>query len=76
MNIRFLSLILLLTVVIFSKGASAQLEFPEDKVSWSFSVEQNGDEATVIGKVTMVKHWHILTYYANLIDYSRYLLVI
>ncbi len=63
MNIRFLSLILLLTVVIFSKGASAQLEFPEDKVSWSFSVEQNGDEATVIGKITMVKHWHIYAVY-------------
>ncbi len=62
-NIRFLSLILLLTVVIFSKGASAQLEFPEDKVSWSFSVEQNGDEATVIGKITMVKHWHIYAVY-------------
>ena len=59
MNIRFLSLVLLLTTSVFSKTTVAQLEFPEDKVSWSFSVEQNGDEATIIGKVTIVKHWHI-----------------
>lgn len=63
MNIRFLSLVLLLTVSVFSKNTTAQLEFPEDKVSWSFSVEQNGDEATVIGKITMVKHWHIYAAY-------------
>lgn len=63
MNIRFLSLILLLTVSVFMNRANAQLEFPEDKVSWSFSVEQIGDEATVIGKITMVKHWHIYAAY-------------
>jgi len=58
-NHRFLSLIFLVAVSVFSKLSFAQLEFPEDKVSWSFSVEQKGDEATVIGKITMVKHWHI-----------------
>lgn len=63
MNIRFLSLVLFLTAAIFSKSASAQLEFPEDKVSWSFTVEQNGDEATVIGKIKMVEHWHIYAAY-------------
>lgn len=63
MNIRFLSLVLFITAAIFSKSASAQLEFPEDKVSWSFSVEQNGDEATVIGKIKMVEHWHIYAVY-------------
>jgi len=62
-NIRFLSLVLLLTASVFSKNTAAQLVLPEDKVSWSFSVEQNGDEATVIGKVTMVKHWHIYAAY-------------
>lgn len=50
--------------VLITFGAKAQLEFPEDKVSWSFSVQQNGDEATIIGKITMVEHWHI--YAANL----------
>ena len=63
MNIRLLSLVFLLVATFFTKNAVAQLEFPEDKVSWSFSVEQNGDEATVIGKITMVKHWHIYAAY-------------
>lgn len=58
-NLKFLSLILFFSVVSISKIAVAQLEFPEDKVNWSFSIEQNGDEATVVGKITMVKHWHI-----------------
>lgn len=38
---------------------SAQLEFPEDKVSWNFYVEQKGCEATIIGKIKVVDHWHI-----------------
>jgi hypothetical protein len=42
----------------------AQLEFPEDKVKWKFTVEQNGDEAIITGTITMVEHWHI--YAANL----------
>ena len=42
----------------------SQLEFPEDKVSWKFSLKQDGDEATIVAKITMVKHWHI--YAANL----------
>lgn len=44
--------------------AQAQLEFPEDKVHWKFSVEQNGDEASIIGTITMEPKWHI--YAANL----------
>ena len=40
-------------------SVSAQLEFPEDKVSWSFSVDQKGSEATIIGKIKVVDHWHI-----------------
>ena len=40
-------------------NANSQLEYPEDKVSWKFSVKQNGDEATVVAKIKMVKHWHI-----------------
>lgn len=38
---------------------SAQLEFPEDKVNWKFTVEQTGDEAFVIGTISMVEHWHV-----------------
>ena len=42
-----------------SFSTSAQLEFPEDKVSWSFTVDQKGCEATIIGKIKVVDHWHI-----------------
>lgn len=59
--IRFLAIGL---VVLASNNLYGQLEFPEDKVSWKFTIEQNGDEATIIGKITMVNHWHI--YAANL----------
>lgn len=44
--------------------AQAQIEFPEDKVKWKFSVEQKGCEAYIVAKVTMVTNWHI--YAANL----------
>lgn len=37
----------------------AQLELPEDKVSTTFRVEQNGCEATIIAKSTVVPEWHI-----------------
>jgi thiol:disulfide interchange protein DsbD len=40
------------------------MEFPEDKVSWKFSIEQDGDEAYVVAKITCVPHWHV--YAANL----------
>ena len=57
-TIKFIMMPLaMLLAITFS--ASAQLEFPEDKVSWEFSVEQNGCEATIIGKISMVEHWHI-----------------
>ena len=60
---RSLGFFLFLFTVFFAKFTSAQLEFPEDKVSWKFTIEQNGDEATVIGEITMVKHWHIYAVY-------------
>lgn len=58
------SLCLLLIMLSVWSNSNAQLEFPEDMVSWKFTVEQNGDEATIIGTITMVTHWHI--YAANL----------
>lgn len=55
----FLTLFLGLTQ--FSFG---QIEYPEDKVSWKFTVEQDGEDAYIVGTITMVEHWHI--YAANL----------
>ncbi len=51
--------LLFILAPIFVQNASGQLKFPEDKVSWKFSIEQNGDEATLVGKITIVEHWHI-----------------
>lgn len=62
----FVAPLVLLLAFVFN--AKAQLEFPEDKVSWKFSIEQNGCEATIIGKITCVEHWHI--YAANLPETS------
>lgn len=44
--------------------SSGQVEYPEDKVSWKFTVEQDGEDAYIVGTITMVEHWHI--YAANL----------
>jgi thiol:disulfide interchange protein DsbD len=49
-------------ILLFSSSISftnAQIELATDKVSWNFTVEQNGCEATIIGKVRVVPHWHI-----------------
>lgn len=54
-------LILLLALL---SNLNAQINFPEDKVSWEFTVEQNGCDVTIVGKITMIEHWHI--YAANL----------
>lgn len=56
-------LLVLLTILPF-QGLFAQLEFPEDKVSWNFTLQQDGENATVIGDIKMVEHWHV--YAANL----------
>ena len=60
---NFLNLILVV-VLILPVFTSAQVEYPEDKVSWKFSIEQNGCDAYIIGKITCVEHWHV--YAANL----------
>ena len=56
--------LLLITMSIMSTNANAQLEFPEDKVSWEISLEQNKCEAFIVAKITCVEHWHV--YAANL----------
>jgi thiol:disulfide interchange protein DsbD len=38
---------------------SQTLELPEDKVKWSFAVEQDGCEATIVAKIRVVENWHI-----------------
>lgn len=56
---RRVNLLLILVVLFVNARVQAQLELPEDKVSWKFSVEQNGCEAYVVADVSMVEHWHI-----------------
>jgi thiol:disulfide interchange protein DsbD len=62
----FKKLFLLPFVALFllSVNVNAQVEFPEDKVSWEFSIEQDGCNAIIIGKITCIEHWHV--YAANL----------
>lgn len=52
------------SVILMVSMTNAQLELPEDKVSWKISVEQDGEEAFVVANITVVKDWHI--YAANL----------
>jgi hypothetical protein len=54
----------LVALFLFAINANAQLEFPEDKVSWKYSLEQNGTEAFVVVEITVLEHWHV--YGANL----------
>jgi len=58
----------IMALLLFVSNGNAQIEFPEDKVSWDFSLEQNGCEATIVVKVTCVEHWHV--YGANLPEAS------
>lgn len=58
------ALLLLLLLVGVTKVSYGQIEYPEDKVSWKFTVEQDGEDAYIVGTITMVEHWHI--YAANL----------
>jgi len=50
---------LFILLFIFSGTFSAQIELPEDKVKWSFQIDQKGEEATVIASIKCVEHWHI-----------------
>lgn len=48
-------------VLIFSYVAVgfSQMVMPEDVVDWTFSVEQKGADATIVGKMKMREGWHI-----------------
>lgn len=52
-----LSLLFLLCLTLSSQSFAQ--EMPEDIVNWSFSVEQDEEDVTVICKVSIVDHWHI-----------------
>lgn len=50
----------LLLIAFSSFQSFSQVEFPEDKVKWKFSVEQNDKcEATIIAEVNIVPDWEI-----------------
>lgn len=59
-------MLLLLLLVSSASVSYGQIEYPEDKVSWKFTVEQDGEDAYIVGTITMVEHWHI--YACNLPD--------
>src|SRR3972149_2613763 len=64
---NFIKKFLLLPIVaifLLLINVRAQVEYPEDKVSWKFSIEQDGCNAFIVGKITCVAHWHV--YAANL----------
>ncbi|MFN5148167.1 MAG: hypothetical protein ACK5EK_04110 [Flavobacteriia bacterium] len=56
---KLLSFLLFTLFTGTSLTSQAQIELPEDKVNWSFTLEQNGCEATVIAKIKVIEHWHI-----------------
>ncbi|MDT8412422.1 MAG: cytochrome c biogenesis protein CcdA [Vicingaceae bacterium] len=49
---------ILLLILLIHQTSVAQID-PLEKVSWEFSVEQNDCDAYIIGKATIVNHWHI-----------------
>jgi len=54
LGLVFTSIILLINSLVFG-----QLDNPEDKVKATFSLEQNGCEAYVVAKISVVSGWHI-----------------
>lgn len=55
----FRSLLSVLFVLLTINAISQTIDLPEDKVKWSFSVEQDGDDAFIVAKIKVVEHWHI-----------------
>lgn len=59
MRIKSTYLIVAFLLSVITQNAFGQLEFPEDKVKTSYSIQQNGTDATVTVKATIVPKWHI-----------------
>ena len=55
----FRALFSVLFVLLTANAFTQTIELAEDKVKWSFSVEQDGDEAFIVAKIKIVKDWHI-----------------
>lgn len=51
--------VVLILMFVLSFFSFSQMDMPEDKVDWDFSVEQNGCDATIIGKLKIQEGWHI-----------------
>lgn len=43
----------------FTHFGQAQLDFPEDKVKWKFTIEKKDADVYVVATLTMQKGWHI-----------------
>jgi thiol:disulfide interchange protein len=57
---RFIKYITILALAFISLRSVAQIEFPEDKVKWKFTIEQNDKcQATIVAEVTIVEGWEI-----------------
>lgn len=56
---KFFQVCLIFFGSLFTSEIFAQIESPEDKVKAIFSLEQNGCEAIIIAKITVVPGWHI-----------------
>lgn len=59
MKSAFLLFVSLTTIFLSSIGFSQTIELPQDKVKWTFKVEQKGCEATIIADVSIVSGWEI-----------------
>jgi Disulphide bond corrector protein DsbC len=53
------SIALVFVICCTPKMAQSQVDLAEDKVKVTFTIEQDGCEATISAKVVMAKHWHI-----------------
>ncbi|MFM7661410.1 MAG: hypothetical protein ACKO6A_01970, partial [Bacteroidota bacterium] len=56
---KFLQVCLVLLGSFLVGHSFAQMESPEDKVKAVFTLEQNGCEALIVAKVTVIPSWHI-----------------
>lgn len=56
--------LLALTFISIGFKSNAQVEYPEDKVKWKFSVQQNEKcETYIVGEAVIDPHWHINALY-------------
>lgn len=54
-----LNALLVLSGLTVSSNASAQMDFPDEKVNASMSVQRDGEDGTVVLRIKMAEHWHI-----------------